>query len=430
MDAHLLRRSRDPRLPARVADPFGLRPHIRFGHEVTTAVGRRRPALAIDPSRGTTIARCRSSPAPARSPTRRCRTCPGSTLPRQDLPLGPLGPRLRPDRQARRRDRHRRLRDPVRAGDPAAGRPPAPCSSAPRRGSCRASTAAQRCERWLYRTCRRQRLLRARHLLGARELVIGFQAPARMRGRSSGSRSATSPAPGHGSGAAGASSPPTTASAASGSCSPTTTTRRSASPTWMWSPPAIREVRARPIVDRRRHGARQVDAIIFGTGFHVTDMPIAERVRGRDGRRSPRPGRAARRRTGARPSRASPTSSSCRPEHRPGAQLDRPHDRLHKQYRQARPRASVGRRRRTAPAGAPPRAAQHPDAPARGHAPTRPGFSRRPSPNRHREDLQAIALGLEERDQLLELGVREGHAHAVQPRRARPGRSRRAGSAA
>ena len=29
---------------------------------------------------------------------------------------------------------------------------------------------------------------------------------------------------------------------------------------------------------------REVDTIIFGTGFHVTDMPAAERVRGRDGR--------------------------------------------------------------------------------------------------------------------------------------------------
>jgi len=29
---------------------------------------------------------------------------------------------------------------------------------------------------------------------------------------------------------------------------------------------------------------REVDAIIFGTGFHVTDLPIAARVRGRDGR--------------------------------------------------------------------------------------------------------------------------------------------------
>jgi cation diffusion facilitator CzcD-associated flavoprotein CzcO len=29
---------------------------------------------------------------------------------------------------------------------------------------------------------------------------------------------------------------------------------------------------------------REVDAIVFGTGFHVTDMPVASYVRGRDGR--------------------------------------------------------------------------------------------------------------------------------------------------
>ncbi|HWV86989.1 MAG TPA: 4-hydroxyacetophenone monooxygenase, partial [Capillimicrobium sp.] len=47
---------------------------------------------------------------------------------------------------------------------------------------------------------------------------------------------------------------------------------------------AIREVREHAIVtaDGREH---EVDTIIFGTGFHVTDMPIGERVRGRDGRR-------------------------------------------------------------------------------------------------------------------------------------------------
>ena len=44
------------------------------------------------------------------------------------LPLGPLEPRLRPRRQAGRRDRHRRLGDPVRPPDPARGRraPPLP----------------------------------------------------------------------------------------------------------------------------------------------------------------------------------------------------------------------------------------------------------------------------------------------------------------
>jgi cyclohexanone monooxygenase len=48
-------------------------------------------------------------------------------------------------------------------------------------------------------------------------------------------------------------------------------------------PHAVREIREHSIV-----GAdgveREVDTIIFGTGFHVSDPPIAERVRGADGR--------------------------------------------------------------------------------------------------------------------------------------------------
>jgi len=46
---------------------------------------------------------------------------------------------------------------------------------------------------------------------------------------------------------------------------------------------AIREVRPHAVVtqDGTEH---EVDTIIFGTGFHVTDMPIGDRVRGRDGR--------------------------------------------------------------------------------------------------------------------------------------------------
>jgi cation diffusion facilitator CzcD-associated flavoprotein CzcO len=45
----------------------------------------------------------------------------------------------------------------------------------------------------------------------------------------------------------------------------------------------IREIRANSIVSTDGT-EREVDTIIFGTGFHVTDIPIAERVRGRDGR--------------------------------------------------------------------------------------------------------------------------------------------------
>jgi cation diffusion facilitator CzcD-associated flavoprotein CzcO len=43
------------------------------------------------------------------------------------------------------------------------------------------------------------------------------------------------------------------------------------------------EVRPQSVVDAdgREH---EVDTIIFGTGFHVTDQPIADRIRGKDGR--------------------------------------------------------------------------------------------------------------------------------------------------
>jgi cation diffusion facilitator CzcD-associated flavoprotein CzcO len=45
----------------------------------------------------------------------------------------------------------------------------------------------------------------------------------------------------------------------------------------------IREVRAHSIVTEDG-SEREVDTIIFGTGFHVTDQPLIDRVRGRDGR--------------------------------------------------------------------------------------------------------------------------------------------------
>ena len=45
----------------------------------------------------------------------------------------------------------------------------------------------------------------------------------------------------------------------------------------------IREIRPHSIV-AADGTEREVDTIIFGTGFHVTDLPIGEQVRGRDGR--------------------------------------------------------------------------------------------------------------------------------------------------
>jgi cation diffusion facilitator CzcD-associated flavoprotein CzcO len=46
---------------------------------------------------------------------------------------------------------------------------------------------------------------------------------------------------------------------------------------------AVAEVRGRTVVGSDG-SEREVDTIILGTGFHVTDLPIATRVRGRDGR--------------------------------------------------------------------------------------------------------------------------------------------------
>jgi cation diffusion facilitator CzcD-associated flavoprotein CzcO len=47
---------------------------------------------------------------------------------------------------------------------------------------------------------------------------------------------------------------------------------------------AITEVRPNSIITADGH-EREVDTIVLGTGFHVTDMPASERVRGKDGRR-------------------------------------------------------------------------------------------------------------------------------------------------
>jgi cation diffusion facilitator CzcD-associated flavoprotein CzcO len=48
-------------------------------------------------------------------------------------------------------------------------------------------------------------------------------------------------------------------------------------------PAGLREVRPRSVV-AADGTEREVDTIIFGTGFHVTDMPVGRLIRGRDGR--------------------------------------------------------------------------------------------------------------------------------------------------
>jgi cation diffusion facilitator CzcD-associated flavoprotein CzcO len=46
---------------------------------------------------------------------------------------------------------------------------------------------------------------------------------------------------------------------------------------------AIREVRQRPVVTADGT-EREVDTLVFGTGFHAAEMLMARRIRGRDGR--------------------------------------------------------------------------------------------------------------------------------------------------
>ena len=124
--------------------------------------------------------------------------------------------------------------------------------------------------------------MRAGDLLGARDVRAAFRHPRHRAGSSSSialrhlREQVQDPE-------LRASSRPTTRSAASASCSPTTGTRRSPSRTSRWSPTA--SARSAPHSIVTEDGVeREVDTIIFGTGFHVTDIPIAGRVRGRDGR--------------------------------------------------------------------------------------------------------------------------------------------------
>ena len=137
----------DPRLPASASPrDHDIARHMVFGARVTACTWddarqrwtrRHRGRPHVRGRRG----RDRHGPAaPARDPG----PARHAGVPRAPLPLGPLGPRLRPARQARGRDRHGRQRGPVRPRD----RPRRPrgssSSSARATGSCRAGTGPTR----------------------------------------------------------------------------------------------------------------------------------------------------------------------------------------------------------------------------------------------------------------------------------------------
>ena len=151
-----------------------LRPLRHDGHR--RRLGRGRAALARRdrprrPQRARARVRGRRAERPQDARHRGHRPLPGP-----DVPLRAVGPRLRRRGQARRRDRHGRLGDPVRARDRAGRARRCTSSSARRRGSCPTPTARSRArERALYRRFPLlQRLVRG-GIYSAFELrVLGF----------------------------------------------------------------------------------------------------------------------------------------------------------------------------------------------------------------------------------------------------------------
>ncbi len=270
----------------RVADEYGIPPHIRFGHEVLEAAWDDERALwEIRTSAGELHGR---DPDQRHGWPQRARDTEAQgprLLPGHDVPLRPVGSRARPRRRARGGDRHRGLGGPVRPRDPARSRASCRSSSAPRPGSCPAATRAISPRvRGLFK--RFPPAMR----LAARSPLLGRRA-ARPRPRQG------TPADAH----------PASASAKA-TCERQVTDpelRAKLKPDFrlgckrilftdrylptLTKPNVevvntpIREVRAHSIVTEDG-SEREVDTIIFGTGFHVTDQPLIDRVRGKDGR--------------------------------------------------------------------------------------------------------------------------------------------------
>ena len=188
-------------------------------------------------------------------------------------------------RRARRGHRHGRLGDPVRPADRRPGRPDARLPAHARRGSCPTPTARRRASSAACtRRCRSlQKAVRSGVYWSRESFLLGFiKRPALMRGAEKHRRRAPAPA-----------------RSATPSCGASSTPhfrlgckRVLISNDWY---PALTQPNVELVTDahRRRSAAtrscsptaaqREVDTIILGTGFHVTDPPTAQLVRGRDG---------------------------------------------------------------------------------------------------------------------------------------------------
>ena len=138
----------------RVADEYGVRPHVRFNCDRRSASSGTRHGRLDGRDLGRAGARARRR---RRHGAAGRAEDPAARGPRgfrgRDVPLRALEPRLRPHGQARRRGRHRRLGDPVRPRDPEAGRAAARVPAHARRGSCRTRTG--RSARWEARLYKR-----------------------------------------------------------------------------------------------------------------------------------------------------------------------------------------------------------------------------------------------------------------------------------
>ena len=322
----------------RCADKYGLRPHIRFAHEVPRAAfdeatarwtvqHRRRRARF---TRATWSSRHRRA-----QPARATRSSPGlARFAGEAVPLGALGPRLRPRRQ-----------DASRSSAPAPA-PSSSCrrsrrawrsctsSSARRRGSCRKPDRAI--------TPRRAAAVRAPRRCCSGSIATAStgrtSARARLRRRSAADAAAwqrwrvrhlrASRCPTRR--CASEADAALHAWAASASSSPTTTTRR-------WRAPNVEVVTERHPRGHARAASSPPTAssaastrIVFGTGFHVAESARAH-AGARARRRRARRGVAAaapRRYLGTTVAGFPNLLHARRPQHRPRPQLDGLHDRV------------------------------------------------------------------------------------------------------
>ncbi len=266
-----------------VTDLFGLRPHIRFGSEVTLMTwDGDHLRWTIETSRGTLTADVVvSATGPLSDP--KIPEIPGlESFPGKVFPLRPLGPRLRPARQAGRHGRHRRLRDPDRARHPAAGRPADPPPAHPAVGDAPRRPGDQR-RRAVAAPAAARRPGPARAAVGHPGAPGAgvHQAPGRTRSGRTARQAEHGPCH-QGPRPCVPSSPPDYRIGCKRILLSSEYYPALAKPNVDVVAAGLSEIRGSTVVAADGTEA-EVDAIIFGTGFHVTDMPIAERVVGAGG---------------------------------------------------------------------------------------------------------------------------------------------------